>query len=179
MYVKLPFELSFQDYPEPDAWAIVVYFQGCDRHCDGCHNYDLQKISEGTYFSSTELEYLIQKYSILWRTKNIVFTGGDPLLYLQLPSLSTFLNYFGSKYNICIYTGADRDEILNKMGNGKLKSRNYVKYYKGGRYIKQLRIEGKHGKTDNHFQLITRNQFFLDSNFNVISNNGMLRFNHE
>lgn len=65
MQIALPFQLSFQDYPEPDAWEVVVYFQGCR----GCQNPELQKINIGTKIYVKELDNLLEEHCARWHTR--------------------------------------------------------------------------------------------------------------
>lgn len=177
MQIALPFQLSFQDYPEPDAWAVVVYFQGCLRNCRGCQNPELQKINIGTKISVKELDNLLEDNCARWHTRNVVFSGGDPLFFQNLPGVVKFLQTYGEKYNICIYTGAEIEEITRKFAG--IDPKPHFKYIKGGAYIDIITYEGTHGKTDEYFQLATTNQFFLDSELKKISQEGRLNFDHE
>jgi len=171
MYINLPFKLSFQDYPEVASWAILVYFQGCNRNCKGCQNTDLKDQTNGLYVTPLDLDKLLQEHVHKWHTNCVVLTGGDPLMERQLSSLHEFLLVYGHKYNICIYTGADQLEIINKMSPIK-----GVNYYKGGSYIEQLKSKAPIGKFNTHFQLATTNQFILDSTFRKLTTNGVLTY---
>lgn len=169
MFINLPLSFSFQDFPERDEWAILVYFQGCNRNCEGCHNTPLRSEEEGINITPNKLHNLLQSNIYKFKTKNIVLTGGDPLMSRQLEDLRTFLQDYGSQYNICIYTGATKEEIIRKLGDI-----NTVKYYKGGSYIKQYKTAERIGKCSTHFRLATTNQFILDSTFTELTNQGVL-----
>jgi organic radical activating enzyme len=174
MYINLPPQLSFQDYPEVDKWAILVYFQGCNRNCNGCQNTNLKSEKIGQYFTPKDLHLLLQKYTKKWHTNCVVFTGGDPLMSRQLPTLLEFLIIYGNLYQICIYTGADQLEIVNKLSEAS--KGNSFKYIKGGKFIKHLKTKNKIGKTDTRFQLASTNQFFLDTHFTKLTTNGVLYY---
>jgi organic radical activating enzyme len=169
MFIRLPLSLSFQDYPERDEWAIVIYCQGCNRSCNGCHNSELQSEIGDIEISSDILNDLLQENLPKFMTNNIVFSGGDPLMSRQIDSLRDFLIKYGHQYNICIYTGANKKEIKEKM-NGI----TTIKYFKGGQFLEERKTVEKIGKDNFRFQLATENQFFLDRNFNEISSKGVL-----
>jgi organic radical activating enzyme len=171
MYINLPFKLSFQDYPEPDKWAILVYFQGCNRNCIGCQNTDLKDQTGGLYMTPMDLDKHLQQYVNKCHTNCVVLTGGDPLMERQLPTLHEFLTVYGHKYNICVYTGAEQLEIINKMS-----PITGVKYYKGGAFMEQLKSKTPIGKFSTHFQLATTNQFILDSTYRKLTTNGVLYY---
>lgn len=171
MYLSLPIILSFQDYPEPDKHAALVYFKGCDRLCPGCHNTDLRAQKGGDYHTPAQLDQVLQERCKRWHTSSVVFTGGDPLMCRQLPSLKQFLTTYGHKYNICIYTGASKKEIVDKMGDTP-----NVNYYKGGMFDEALKVEPI-GKTDPSMQLASTNQFILNSKFETLTTKGKILFN--
>jgi organic radical activating enzyme len=169
MFINFPLSLSFQDYIERDEWAILVYFQGCNRNCEGCHNTPLKSEMEGIDISPNKLHNLLQSNISKFRTKNVVLTGGDPLMPRQLGDLRIFLQEYGNEYNICVYTGASKQEIIQKLGDI-----NTVKYYKGGSYIKQYKTTEPIGKNKHCFRLATTNQFILDHTFTELTNQGVL-----
>jgi anaerobic ribonucleoside-triphosphate reductase activating protein len=164
-----PLSLTFQDYPKRDEWAILVYFQGCNRNCEGCHNTPLRSEIEGINISPDKLHKLLQSELSRFKTKNIVLTGGDPLMNRQLKDVRTFLQEYGNEYNICIYTGASKEEIFKKLGDI-----DTVKYYKGGSFVQEYKTTEHIGKTSTKFTLATTNQFILDGTFTELTHKGVL-----
>jgi len=173
MYITLPLSFSFQDFPEQDEWAVLVYFQGCDRNCYNCHNPESQKQElTDVYVTAEELHELLQTRTHKCRTNNVVLTGGDPLMERQLPELRRFLKKYGFEpYNICVYTGASKKEIISKIGD--IKS---VCYIKGGHYEFKNKTKSTIGKTKNGFQLASENQFILDTDHELLTVNGYLSY---
>ena len=56
----------------------VIFFQGCPRHCEGCHNPDLLPFEGGTEYSPQQLaDEVFPKLTPLHR--GITLSGGDPL----------------------------------------------------------------------------------------------------
>lgn len=167
---KSPFELSFQDYPEPDKWAVLVYFQGCNRACPDCHNSELRNEDCGYYTHPYELHKKLTKYCRKWHTDCVVFTGGDPLMERQLITLNYFLHYYGDYYNICVYTGAKLDEIQKK-----LTELGQIEYIKGGPFKRALKAK-EIGKNDDYLQLASTNQFIANNSLEKLSYKGKFIF---
>jgi anaerobic ribonucleoside-triphosphate reductase activating protein len=90
---------------------VVVFLQGCPRHCRGCHNPSLLSADGGNEVTEEELARLIlSKVTPLHR--GITFSGGDPLL--QADSLYKVIKIIREKtpkLNIWVYTGYVYEEI--------------------------------------------------------------------
>jgi len=161
-------EETFLDYPDPEANAIIVYFTGCNHRCPNCHSPLLQEVR--TYTETNEqICQKIKDFAKRADTNKLVFLGGDPLH----PSNQT-LNWYlctelGKDYDICIFTGYNIDYVKNLHLTG-------VKYYKCGVYDEKQAQESK--KTDKMYVLASRNQNFYDSNYQQLSENGILLFNN-
>ena len=161
-------EETWLDYPSPEGNAIIVYFTGCSHHCLECHSPLLQEIRA---YSETNEQICqkIQDFAKRADTNKLVFLGGDPL-HPSNQSLNWYLcTKLGKDYDICIFTGYDINYVkqLNLTG---------VKYYKCGVYDKNLAQESK--KTDEVYVLASSNQNFYDSNYQQLSQNGILYFNN-
>ena len=162
--IKIPFNLSFLDYPE-NTHCISVYFIGCDNKCPDCHNSELQKPDYDIWTNLFDVESLQDKLfdeSERYRTTKISLMGGDPLYKDNIDITKEFLesNVF---YDVCLYTGYDVEFV-------KLNEITGFKYLKTGRFEKSLYVEPE--KTDKYFQLASTNQCLYDKDFNLISNNG-------
>lgn len=160
------FPLTFQDYPEKNATASIVYIPGCNRNCLGCHNLELQSPTYGEEISIEDLCTLTLRWSRKNRTKNLVISGGDPLQ--SLPDLREYVKTIGYYLDVCIYTGAKLPEILKADLIG-------FKYIIGGRYDRTQKNE-RSGKSETKFVLATRNQFILNSEYQEISIQGVLKY---
>lgn len=56
----------------------VVFFQGCPRHCEGCHNPSTLPFKGGTEYTPEDLaQDVIKRLTPLHR--GITLSGGDPL----------------------------------------------------------------------------------------------------
>ena len=89
----------------------VIFFQGCPRHCEGCHNPDLLPFEGGTEYSPQQLAVeVFPKLTPLHR--GITLSGGDPLA--QADDILEFLKLVrreNPKLTIWCYTGYWYDEV--------------------------------------------------------------------
>ena len=112
-----------------------------------------------------ELDILSKSF----KTKKVVFQGGDPLFYTNRTFLKDFVK-INITYSVCVYTGYTIDEVKEDFKKGE------VDYWKCGLFDESLkRISSK---TDEEFILASSNQEFYDTNFKKISKKGILKFNH-
>lgn len=161
--------VSFLDYPDSGSWAVVVYIMGCNHNCPGCHNPQFQDISninkdikEVSLQSFNEyLAKLMKKH----RTNKLVLSGGDPLAPYNVNFVREFLN--STKYDVCIYTGYTWDYI-------KTLNLSNFKFLKCGRYLSNVSQTSE--KTDEYFQLASKNQKLYNSNFELLSKDGRYYF---
>lgn len=115
------------DYSVTDGIGnrLVVYFQGCNLHCKGCHNEVTWDIAAGKrkHVKTVAVDILkrLNRYS-----KNITISGGEPLLQKEpLLNLLKILNKYD--VNICLYTGNDFSEVSEDI-------RSQVNYVKSGSF---------------------------------------------
>lgn len=161
-------EETYLDYPSPEGNAVIVYFTGCEHHCPGCHSPLLQIVEK---YSETNEEILdkIINYCKRADTNKLVFLGGDPLYKTNIELTKFLLEHLKNTYDICIFTGYDIETVKNLNIQG-------AKYYKCGKFdINNLR---QSKKTDNEYILASPNQNFYDSNYNLLSKDGILTFNN-
>lgn len=85
----------------------VLFLQGCQRGCSGCHNSTLQNSIGGTsMLISTLVEYVMEKC----RNKKITISGGEPLE--QLPALTDFIERLKElEFSVCLYTGYEASDV--------------------------------------------------------------------
>ena len=92
---------GIRDYSLCDGPGVrrVVYFQGCNHKCKGCHNQDTWNSGEGT---------VIETHTLFDDVPPIItgftFSGGEPLLqYDALVKALRAAKFFG--YDTTLYTG--------------------------------------------------------------------------
>lgn len=115
------------DYSVTDGIGnrLVIYFQGCNLHCFGCHNEITWDITKGKrkHINAVTVEILkrLNKYS-----KNITISGGEPL-YQEKPLINMLDILNNYDINICLYTGHEFDTIPQQI-------KDKVHYIKSGSF---------------------------------------------
>ncbi len=85
----------------------VVFFQGCNRHCPGCHNMGTWNIHGGHEIEISALSSMIDTKTPMRR---ITISGGEPLLQAEgLLGLAHCLHRKG--YDIAVYTGNKLEDV--------------------------------------------------------------------
>lgn len=160
-----PFSHSFLDYPEKASECITIYFTGCSHNCTGCHNKELQNpnTTKGTKCVTGVKEIIehIEQASKKYRTKNVCLMGGDPLYKDNYPFVKELIESSGNKYNYCVYTGYELEDIPFLT--------NY-KYIKAGKYEEGSSQPPE--KTDSYFRLASKNQYIINSDYVVVTFGG-------
>lgn len=108
------------------GYRTVVFLQGCDMHCLGCHNKSTWPLDKGTVMEVSDLAQLLREKAI---NKKVTISGGEPLL--QKEAVLELLKEL-SDFDLCLYTGREMEDVPEEM----LK---YLKYVKVGRFILEQR----------------------------------------
>lgn len=127
----------------------VLYLQGCDLRCDGCHNPSTWDIENG---KKVEIDILVKELLNKSLTKKITISGGEPLL--QASSVIKLTKLLKSNnFNIVLYTGHELEEVPGEL-------LNYLDYIKVGRYDKNNRSTTVDfiGSTNQRFIALERNK---------------------
>ena len=101
----------------------VLFVQGCEKHCKGCHNPSTWDKNQGTLI---DIEDIINELREKCHNKKLTISGGEPLLQYDV-ILELVLQI--QDFDIALYTGLELSDVPTKI----LK---YIKYIKVGRYIK-------------------------------------------
>lgn len=156
---------SFLDYPDNNSLSIIFYMSGCDRNCEGCQNTNLKEYRE--YNNIDLLVNILEEKCKKEYTNKICLQGGDPLYKHNIILTKYLLDKLSKKYDICIYTGAEINEVKSYNLTG-------FKFIKCGIFDKNKYIGSK--KTDTYIQFATSNQKLYDSNLNLLSKDGIYYF---
>jgi organic radical activating enzyme len=167
-----PFTYTWLDYPDNFSYSLSIFCIGCDNDCNGCQtpklrNHDLEDDFNIKLFDIEEFEREIEKGIIKTRSDKICFIGGDFLSSRNINFTKEFLQRNRAKYEVCIYTGHDINYVKKNEVNGFA----FIKCNKFDIDKKQESI-----KTDDLIQLASSNQELYDSEYNLLSKNGIYYF---
>jgi anaerobic ribonucleoside-triphosphate reductase activating protein len=167
MNIFLPFQMSFLDYIDNYSHAIVVYIMGCNHNCFNCQNKEFQDINykESINVNISEFFELLKYFSKKYRTNKVVLSGGDPLHPNNINKVKEIL--LNKEYDFTLYTGYDIEYVIKNNVFG-------FKFIKCGKYNEIYKKTSE--KNNDFFVLASENQKIYDSNYNLISNNGILYF---
>lgn len=104
----------------------VLYMQGCEKHCPGCHNQVTWDHNSGISRKIDEIVAEIRRYSI---AKKLTISGGEPLL--QYEALLLLVQSL-SEFNIAIYTGYELENVPKEL-------LLHIDYLKVGPFIADLK----------------------------------------
>jgi len=166
--LKFPPKVSFLDYPDPEKHCVSIYTVGCNHYCADCCNPQLQKDDkEGEVIDYFLFEKELKDFCKRNKANSIVLLGGDCLYEKNIEFTKLFLKRNSKKYNICLYTGYEIDYVIQNKIEG-------FKYIKCGKYnIVQKQISSK---TDTEFILASKNQKLYNSNYQLLSKDGVYKF---
>lgn len=161
---------SFIDYPDNESLCLCVVMMGCSHCCKGCQNplFQNPNYSEGTRVVS--VEELVAELKDKCRrsmTDKIVLSGGDPLSSVNIEFTKDLLKELKG-YDVCIYTGYDIDYVKENGVSG-------FKFIKCGKYIEEQKRQSD--KDDEKIIFASPNQKLYNSNYELISKDGIYKFN--
>ena len=118
---SIDFKGSIVDGP---GIRTVLYLQGCEQKCEGCHNPRTWELNGGKSVPVAELVDEITQKSL---NKKLTISGGEPLL--QVPAVLELIDQLGD-FNITLYTGQELDQVPQEL----LQVLDYIKV---GKYDKK------------------------------------------
>jgi len=135
-----------RDYSVADGIGnrIVVYMQGCEKHCPNCHNEITWDVSGGRTYSVKEI--ITQVLSHMTKgAKNVTISGGEPLDQ-KIPLLTLLDEFERAGIDVCLYTGNDFDDVSDEI-------KDKIHYLKTGSYVHELRTteKGFYGSANQKF----------------------------
>ena len=166
-------QMGFSEYPTEEDWSINVFMSGCGHKCEGCQNEDLWNEHEGIIHSPAGFLNTMQIAAQRFRTKCIVFLGGDPLYGDNLFFVdSTIPRLVKDGFKVALYTGYHIEYVIPRM-------KNYLAltYIKTGRFYPEEAQES--GKRNGKLYLASKNQEMwkiYGNNIRLVSENGVVTF---
>ncbi len=124
-------EIIENSYANGPGLRSVIWFQGCNLHCNGCYNKDFWPFVQKNLFTPKELvSKIVQNKNI----EGITLTGGEPLL--QYPALLNFLILI-KKHGLSVisFTGFNFNEVEKSRMKDIL---DYIDIIIAGPYIEEL-----------------------------------------
>lgn len=97
-----------ESFVDGDGIRFAIFMQGCQRHCEGCHNPETHALDGGQLIDTQEIIAAIKKNPLL---DGITLTGGEPFLQVaaanELASVAKSLGL-----SVWCYTGYTFEELL-------------------------------------------------------------------
>ncbi|MDR0918986.1 MAG: anaerobic ribonucleoside-triphosphate reductase activating protein [Oscillospiraceae bacterium] len=125
-----------------DGWGLryVVFVQGCNHRCSGCHNKHTWDFEDGF---EREVDNLFEDIKSDKLLDGVTFSGGEPFEQAEgLAVLAEKIKPLG--LDIIVYTGYVWEDLIEKSANDKNISKllNSVDYVVDGRFEESLQDYG-------------------------------------
>lgn len=123
MNLKLAQPLMLDSIVDGPGLRMVLWTQGCNHNCKGCHNPQTHDVIGGLEFDTSDIIEAIKKSRI---QKGITFSGGEP--FLQTDALIEIARASKQKgLDIWVYTGYTIESLINKKNPDYLNNLNLLK----------------------------------------------------
>lgn len=113
--------------------ALEIYFSGCKRGCDGCHNPEIQDFNLGSEYYKwiKQIKLKIEEFDSL--IENVWILGGEPLDNNFWDVFEIIIN-IPNKKKVWVFTGYELDEVpaMYKI---------WCDYIKCGKYDNKLLVD--------------------------------------
>jgi anaerobic ribonucleoside-triphosphate reductase activating protein len=98
-----------------EGWRYVIFFQGCNHNCLGCHNPETHDFNGGKEFSVDDILKDLKELNPS-KFMDITLSGGDPFFQAK-EAINLCRALKKEDYNIWTYTGFEFEEFLNFINN--------------------------------------------------------------
>ena len=115
----------------------VIFTQGCNHNCKGCHNPETHDLNGGYLKEIDEIIEDFKKYPYM---TGLTLSGGEP--FLQKSAILSLILQFKTLYpkkNIIIYTGYTFEALLKENDNDTLGILNNIDFLIDGPFILEKR----------------------------------------
>jgi anaerobic ribonucleoside-triphosphate reductase activating protein len=113
----------------------VLFMQGCDKRCPGCHNPDAQPLEGGSPYSPEEIFAKIAANPLC---SGVTFSGGEPMLQAgALLPLARLIREAG--LSLAVYSGDTIEEIIERGDSAELELLALANVLIDGPYIQEKR----------------------------------------
>lgn len=106
MQIKVA-NILYETMTDGPGFRTSIYSQGCNHHCNGCHNPQTWNPNDGTLYEVNELYDIIVNKEL----SDVTFSGGDPMF--QVEAFTELAKIVKNKTNktIWCYTGYTYEQI--------------------------------------------------------------------
>lgn len=98
-----------------EGWRYVIFFQGCNHNCLGCHNPETHDFNGGKEFNVDDILKDLKELNPS-KFMDITLSGGDPFFQAK-EAINLCRALKKEDYNIWAYTGFEFEEFLNFINN--------------------------------------------------------------
>ena len=122
--------LEANSYVDGPGIRMGIFFQGCLRHCKGCHNKNSWDVAGGISMDVEELKRRMLADALL---DGVTFSGGEPFLQpAALTELAAFAQSVG--LNVWCYSGYTFEELYSSNEKDSLK---YIDVLVDGPFVEE------------------------------------------
>ena len=108
-------DIILNDFTAGDGVSLSIFFQGCDRHCKGCHNVATWDFEKGKPFTPEVIDKVINNIDANGIQRNLAIMGGEPLHPANRWKVLALINnlHHANKFPpIYIWTGYTIEELI-------------------------------------------------------------------
>ena len=92
-----------------------IWFQGCNLHCKGCCNEDLQPLIPNHIVSLDELLNIVKQAKEEFNIEGITLSGGEPSLQTGLVEFNNEIHKLG--LGIIMFSGKNKEQLAKELVN--------------------------------------------------------------
>jgi anaerobic ribonucleoside-triphosphate reductase activating protein len=92
---------------------LAIWFQGCEKQCDGCCNPELFSIKPAHIVSFEKLLEIIADAKQQFDIEGVTYLGGEPTLQQGLSELSNEIRKSG--LGVLLFTGKQKEELPHEI----------------------------------------------------------------
>ncbi|MDD4504407.1 MAG: anaerobic ribonucleoside-triphosphate reductase activating protein [Clostridiaceae bacterium] len=132
------------------GFRYVIFAQGCNHGCKGCHNPDTHSLDGGYVVDTDSLVKDIMQSKYI---DGVTFSGGEP--FLQADSFIHIAEKLKEvNINIVCYTGFTYEELVESKNKSRVKLLGLIDMLIDGPYMEELRDLGLTYRGSNNQRLI-------------------------
>jgi len=120
-YIYVNSILPYFSAVDGPGFRIVLFLQGCNIRCAGCHNPSSWNLSEGRMMKIQDVAEILKERAV---NHKITISGGEPLM--QQTALLKLLNQLEG-FDLCLYTSHSEQEVPHEI-------KDKLRYLKVGRF---------------------------------------------